>query len=107
MKRGRLPGLAVDGSRPASPRSAPPTSRRRGRANRRPSRAAGLPYWVHYRPHVIPGMAAPVFNLSGIRASTASEAAAALRAAVRELLRLATGFPLEHWLQRAGDRDAG
>lgn len=41
------------------------------------------------------------------RAPTASEAAAALRAAVRELLRLATGFPLEHWLQRAGDRDAG
>jgi hypothetical protein len=41
------------------------------------------------------------------RALTALEAAAALHAAVRELLRLATEFPLEHWLRRAGDHDAG
>jgi hypothetical protein len=40
------------------------------------------------------------------RALTVLEAASALHAAVRELLRLATEFPLEHWLQRAGDRDA-
>lgn len=41
------------------------------------------------------------------RVLTALEAAGALHAAVRELLRFATAFPLEHWLQRAGDHDVG
>lgn len=41
-----------------------------------------------------------------VRALTALDAAAALRAAVHELLDLAKEFPLEHWLQRAGECDA-
>ena len=40
------------------------------------------------------------------RAVTALEAAAALRAAVRERFRRATGCPLEHWLQLASDKVA-
>jgi hypothetical protein len=40
------------------------------------------------------------------RALTALDAANTLRAAAIEMHRLATQFPLEHWLQRAGDDDA-
>ena len=37
------------------------------------------------------------------RSATSVEAAAALLAAARDLLRLATDFPLEHWLELASD----
>lgn len=40
-------------------------------------------------------------------ALSALEAAAALRVAVHKLLRLATEFPLEHWLRRAGNQHIG
>jgi len=40
---------------------------------------------------------------SSLRAATALEAATALREASRELLRLGTSFPLEHWLKLASD----